>query len=210
MDAPSSTQTLIHWLPLPLLLASLGLLHSRTLSHAAKRRGLSWLAGVFPAGLGLITALREHAGAPDEMPGFGVLLCVASLWWFVGAASACAAGTSTDIGATPAFRHFATPPSRERLGLVVVAVCASLITLTIAPRYLETNLRQAAWEPSGTAGALMTVAGAGAIALGIVLHLIGPNANATQPPPRRVRTGQLLQALLLACVGALSYWLMTR
>lgn len=206
MDAPSLTQTSLHWAPLLLLLGSLLWLRRPTIASQRARWLTVWM-GLFPAGLGVLTALRERASESSEMPGFGLLLCVMSLWWFVAAASTSVSGVSTDIGAIAA-RTKAIPKKDVWQGaLAVTAVIAALVLLTVAPRWLETNVRQGAWQPSVAAGGLLTVAAATALAVGVLLQLLGPSALTSMPPQRRVRMGHLVQALVLAAFGAVTYWL---
>jgi len=206
IDQPSVQQSVVHALPLAVLLIGTSILQwadPATLLHTRTRL---LLAGGMPLTVGLATALRAEEVNRLALPGWALLLCAVSLWVFVGAL-----GT---VGATPPPPGTPQPSvgtaSRLSSTLVqIITVLAAAITVTLAPQWAASAEHNAASPDTTAGGALLTTAAGTALAVGMLLIVLGPSGvTATAPVGSSLRQ-RLLPLMLMAAVGGATYALTT-
>jgi len=206
IEQPTLLQSVLHAVPLAMLLLGAGILgwnHGSVRLRANTRQAL---VIAIPLSVGVATAVRGEEINRLALPGGALLLCVASLWVFVGVL-----GTDGFVRPLPpvATPH---PPMVERVRPAAnltqwVVVVAAAATVTLAPRWATPAERGGATDDAVVAGSLLTTTAAIAIAIGMLLIMLGPAATTTSTTLRTSLRQRLIPALLMATIGGATYWM---
>lgn len=204
LEEPTVMQSVAHGAPVVILLAGLSFLRWTQASaplHSLSRTVL--MVGV-PLTVGLATALRSEETNHDALPAWALLLCVASMWVFVGLLSMTETARAQSTNAT----RPAPTTGRERWStrwVPRITVFAALVTVTAAPHWTTTRERLDGSATEPAAGLLLTTAAAIAIAVGMLLIVMGPRGVAATVATGASLRQRLLPLFLTAIVGAATY-----
>lgn len=202
LEQPTLVQWATHLLPWVWLLSGCALLARGGRSPRIRAYLGSSLVIGLPVALGLAAASRGEAVNLQAMPGWLLLLCVLSLWVFVGVLSLADEPSPAWLPPAPSV----TDTTRRRRWTPLLTIAGALATVTLAPRWFSADeQRSAAWGDAHAAGSLLTAAVALAIGVGTLLLMLGPAALTKQPPILAPLRQRVWPSLLLASVSAVAY-----
>lgn len=204
VTAPSRTETLLHGLPVLILVGGLAIL-SRAPALGLDRLHLDrTLAVAFPVSLGLAIAVREEAENQRALPGWTLLLCVLSLWGFVATMSFIRRPRST---VSAAQRPGARGDRDLWTRMAPAVVLAALSVAVVAPRMDSVAESTVTWTDAQNVRALLTTAAGITIAITMLITLFGPGTHRPLGSTRHRPWRRMVQPAILASLYAGAYLL---
>lgn len=206
IERPTLPQSVLHFAPLGLVVFGAAILGWTPAPARLRARTRYLLVAAVPLAAGLATVVRGEEINRLALPGWALVLAVLSLWVFVGVL-----GIDIKLGpppSTPSPRPTAEGRAPSPLRWIqLVMLTAAAATITLAPRWKTPDEADGATGEALLAGSVLATAAAIALAIGMLLIVLGPAASrASQPSDPSLRQ-RLLPPLLLATIGGVIYWL---